>query len=150
MAAADRHQDYKLGIADLDEQHSQILRFLDELSGALRCDDRDGIGRVLNELIEHSDAHFYFEEKLMADAGYPALESHRLVHRSFANRLAAHRVKFNAGDDIGRKLMSDLRLWFSDHIMRDDRDFAPFVHKMLSPPRKTGVFSKLKLRSGRG
>jgi hemerythrin len=133
---------YELGIDDLDQQHRRILELLSLLSETIRTDGREHVATVLRDLSLYVDTHFTLEESLMSAAGYPALDAHTQVHRSFSTRIATHIDRHERGEDVARKLMSDLRVWWSDHILRDDRHYVPYLRAHLGPEKRAGLFGR--------
>ena len=43
--------------------------------------------------------------------------------------LQAYQERFANGEDVSRKLLMDLKVWLTNHIQRDDMDYAPFVRE---------------------
>lgn len=120
------------GIEAIDAQHRKIVELINTLDQAAQQHDRHSALGVLEELEQYTLNHFSFEEFLMENGGYPAFESHRQVHQRFAGRIAEYRQRCAKGEDITRKLLYDLKVWLTNHIQRDDQDYAPYVKKKLN------------------
>jgi hemerythrin len=86
---------------------------------------------VIANMVDYTITHFAFEEALMERAGYKILGHHKKVHDDFAKRMREYERRFTAGEDITRQLLSDLRIWLTNHIKRDDRDYADVVRDSL-------------------
>jgi hemerythrin len=117
----------EIGVPIIDSQHRKIVDYINALSAAIPNNDRDEVAHVLDELVTYTLTHFAFEEELMAKGGYPFLETHKNVHQNFTHRIENYRQRFQNGDDVSRKLLTDLKIWLTNHIERDDKDYAPFV-----------------------
>ncbi|MDA8362838.1 MAG: bacteriohemerythrin [Gammaproteobacteria bacterium] len=120
-----------VGINVIDAQHKRIVQYINELATARDNGDRATIGKVLDGMIDYTVTHFAFEESLMERAGYPILREHKMVHDNFTRRILNHKNQFEAGGDIGRQLFSDLQMWLTNHIKRDDKDYTPAVRQVI-------------------
>lgn len=73
-----------IGVAAVDDQHRELFRQVNLLLAALREGRSAGeVGRLLEFLGRYAVEHFAAEERLMRQAGYPALEPHRREHVDF-------------------------------------------------------------------
>jgi len=129
-----------IGIDVIDNQHRRIVDYINELDEAISSNDRNDVSQVLRALADYTVTHFAFEESLMVKGGYPFSDAHRKVHESFARQVSQYQQKFSKGQDISRRLRSDLRIWLTDHIKRDDKDYAPYIKNM----QKKGLLAGLR------
>lgn len=120
-----------VGIDAIDAQHRQLISYINMLEDAVAERSREPVATVLTRMIEYTVSHFAFEEALMARAGYKVLPHHKKVHDDFTRRMHDYERRFTAGEDIARKLLSDLRIWLTNHIKRDDKDYAAVVRGTL-------------------
>ncbi|MEW6647623.1 MAG: bacteriohemerythrin [Pseudomonadota bacterium] len=119
------------GIDIIDTQHRQIVDYINRLHDAIAENDRAIIHEVLDQVVNYTLTHFAFEEKMIERAGYRHCEAHKEVHRVFTERVQHYRVRLAHGEDVAKKLLSDLRIWLTNHIRNEDRDFAPVVREHL-------------------
>ena len=116
-----------VGIDVIDNQHRRIIDYINELEAARMSNDREKVSDVLMGLVDYTRTHFVYEEELMRQAGYPLSDGHKKVHDAFV----AHTIKYvrlhEDGQDVTRKLSSDLQVWLTNHIKKDDKDFAPYL-----------------------
>lgn len=120
--------EYELGIAVIDQQHRRIVNFiniLDRLTGMPGA--RVGVARVLYDLVDYTESHFDFEEALMADAGFKALDEHRRTHDSFTRRIKALQRRHEAGEDVTETLLRLLEKWLIHHILEEDARYTENV-----------------------
>ncbi|WP_298137696.1 bacteriohemerythrin [Acidiferrobacter sp.] len=120
-----------VGINVIDNQHRRIVEYINELADAMERKDRTAVGGILDGMIDYTLTHVGFEESLMDRAGYPIAAEHKLVHQSFAKRMTDYKRRFNEGGDITRQLFSDLQMWLTNHIKRDDKDYSRAVRTVL-------------------
>ena len=119
-----------VGIEAIDEQHRRIVDYLNELHVAHVAKDHDRVTQFLKGLTDYTVSHFEFEESLMQKAGYPLSDSHKRVHESFTAHIGEYKERHENGEDVARRLMSELRIWLTNHIKKDDTDYAPYVRKV--------------------
>lgn len=122
-----------VGIETIDNQHQRIIEYINELEFALRENDRDTVGAIIEKMVNYTLTHFSFEEAVMEHARYKLIKEHRLVHESFTRQIKEYRRRFNAGEDVSRQLLSVLRSWLINHIKRDDQDYAPVARAAMEP-----------------
>lgn len=121
-----------IGIEQIDDQHRRIVDYLNDLDDANVSKDSDKVSHVLMGLIDYTKTHFTFEESLMEKSGYPLSDSHKKVHETFVSHINNYRARHDKGEDIARQLMSELRIWLTNHIKKDDADYAPYAKKLLN------------------
>jgi len=51
------------------------------------------------------------------------------VNESFVTRLSALVERHHTGEDVTRKLRSEIQIWLFNHIKREDKDYAPYAEK---------------------
>lgn len=123
------HQSMETGFPKIDEYHRQLAEYLGDLETAMNDGNRPFIGAMIDQIIDHLEATFPYEEELMRHNGYPMVEDHLRVHTSFVNRLRNYGERHIKGEDISRKLTYDLKIWLTNHIQLQDGDYASFINK---------------------
>lgn len=121
-----------IGIEPIDNQHRRIVDYLNELDDASLSQDREKISQVLLGLLDYTKTHFLYEEKLLEKSGYPLSDTHKKVHQTFVSHMNRYQAQHDKGEDITRPLMSELRIWLTNHIKKDDADYAPYAKKILN------------------
>lgn len=114
---------YDVGIAEIDHQHRELARRLNELAGALgRGDEPAVVLTLLAAVFEESQHHFATEERLMEQHGYVGAAAHRASHAHLLEDLR----NFSAGHS--RHSMSlvtrFLQEWLLRHVDGADRRMA--------------------------
>ena len=61
--------DLSVGIEAIDDQHRRIVDYINELHEASQNDDRNVVGRIIDDLMEYTVSHVSFEEAMMERAG---------------------------------------------------------------------------------
>ncbi len=122
---------YKLGVPAMDEQHKEWLailnRFYDHLT---REDNSENLIHLLDEAIAYTNYHFSQEEAYMQGIGYPKLTDQHERHEKIKQFLQEQRKKMEAHRVvISMPVTSEMRTWFSDHILKEDKGYADFPHR---------------------
>ncbi|MOA09991.1 Bacteriohemerythrin [compost metagenome] len=126
--------DFETGIDIIDEQHKRIFEYLKEIDQAISRKSVEQIEHVIKSLIDYAISHNTFEESLMDKAGYPMLDAHHEVHERFKERADSYRTRFGSGEDpirLAREVRSDIGLWLTNHIKRDDKHYVNYVKRSL-------------------
>jgi len=113
------------GDPEIDEQHRELFRHIDQLMAATRDRRARGeVGRLLTFLGDYVVSHFAAEEQMMVEAGYPELEPHRGEHRRFVEEYARLFEDYRAsgpGPVFVIKFGNRETSWLCEHICRTDR-----------------------------
>ena len=121
-------QGFAVGHERIDHEH-QV--FLDLIKNASLADEEDApkerILRLLEEVRKYADFHFFSEENIMLDTGYPDYDAHRQEHRRLLAHLDDQVFRYHAGVSPLSALVEFLFEWFALHTTRTDKRFAQFL-----------------------
>jgi hemerythrin len=115
----------------MDDQHGILMDTMNELRLAMvRGCGREQVSELLDQLIEFTRMHFWSEEQLMEQTGFPGVAAHRTEH----HRLLAQILHSAHGLQHGEAVhMSDslcfLHDWFIDHVEGLDQQYGPWLNK---------------------
>jgi hemerythrin len=127
------------GEPEIDEQHRELFRRIDQLLAATRDRRaRTEVGRLLTFLGDYVVTHFAAEEKLMATAAYPGLEAHRGEHQRFVEEYARLFEDYRAdgpGPVFVIKFGNRVTAWLCEHICRTDRRFVDHLNQKSDASR---------------
>ena len=121
--------DLSVGIEAIDDQHRRIVDYINELHDASQANDRQVIGRIIDDLMEYTVSHFSFEELMMERAGYRFLGPHKKVHELFTRRVTEFRHRFKLQEDVAMEMQETLINWLMNHIKNEDRNYAATVRE---------------------
>ncbi len=137
-------QAYQRGIKAIDNQHTEILQFLEEALDASKMSDHTR-GSVVDDILlrmsKYSANHFSYEEKFMTKIDYPHLKDHLEQHVVFDKFLSDfHANKNHNSKEEVMNLAKFLKEWFLNHINVADREYADFynnlkAHNKLKTPQ---------------
>ena len=117
------------GVAELDEQHRQLVRLIDEFYLTMRqSTPQAGVVRLLKGMIEYTQSHFETEERWMRQYAYPGLDTQIAQHAHFVDKVQEITDRFVSGQLIlSLEITSFLRDWLSQHILGTDKELGRFL-----------------------
>jgi hemerythrin-like metal-binding protein len=124
---------YSVGCDAMDQEHKRMVEIINNLYGAMRQGKgNEVIGSILDGLVEYTKTHFSHEERLMKDAGYPALEEHKREHNSLTEQVMAILDKSRSNGVLSLDVMSFVKEWLVNHIQGSDKLYGRHVNKLLT------------------
>ena len=116
------------GQPEIDGQHRELFNRIDQLLASSReRRSREEVEQMLTFLGDYVVHHFAAEERMMAQADYPALEVHRAEHVRFVHEFTLLYREFKAEGPttlfiirVGNRVTN----WLREHIYRTDRTFV--------------------------
>ncbi len=120
-------KDLNTGIELIDEQHRQIVDFINQLETVKETQRPDTVRQVVEECVQYTMSHFAFEEEIQEEAGYEYCRPHKKVHELFTRRVGEYRKRLDDGEDVAVELHGMLANWLVNHIKHDDADYVPAV-----------------------
>lgn len=120
-----------VNIAEIDQQHQQIIASINELNDAMKSGKgNDVVGAIVNNLITYTVTHFKTEEDLFAKHGYPDTQKHKKEHAAFVNKVSGFRDGFEKRKSfLTLEVMSFLSEWLSHHILGTDKMYVQFLNR---------------------
>ncbi|PKO37911.1 MAG: hypothetical protein CVU33_10850 [Betaproteobacteria bacterium HGW-Betaproteobacteria-6] len=128
--------DLDTGINVIDQQHRQIVEFINKLEAANAVGDQRKTREIVDACVAYTLSHFAFEESLQEDAGYQYVKAHKRVHELFTRKVGEYQERIDLGEEIGVELHNMLARWLVSHIKHDDADYVAAV--------KTNMISLIK------
>jgi hemerythrin len=112
------------GVAEVDEQHKELIRMLNSLSDALRSGKaKDEIENILVFAGEYAQKHFKCEERYFARYDCPACPQNKAEHEKFIARFTELMQDFQAQGGsfaLVMKIYNELSNWLVNHILGVD------------------------------
>jgi hemerythrin len=135
MALIDWTDDYATGIAAIDEQHRRLVDIVNKFEEAARKGRGSRImSEILNDLVGYTAEHFAYEERLLAEAGYPGLKHHQSQHRQLLQKVERYQFDFQqAGRRVTHEAQELLKYWLTSHILREDKSYGPLLRGEVQP-----------------
>jgi hemerythrin len=124
----------KLGIPIIDEQHTNLMRIVDNLQ--LTCQKgtdwaHERFIGAASEAIEYTKYHFATEEKLMKLLEYPKYIEHMNEHKDCLWDLSYTFRQFTDDQNPDfNQFVIYLNEWIVSHVCESDRHFANYFFNM--------------------
>lgn len=120
-----------IGDDRVDQEHQDIFELVNELQSAIdRQESMDKLAMMLEQLAEHTIAHFQHEESLMQDHAYPGLDRHKHCHDRLIQKVTKLMQQFQAGETGAiQNLMNFLADWLRHHIKGEDQKMIQFMQQ---------------------
>lgn len=114
----------------LDAQHRELFELSNQLLAAVVAGrPKDEVSGFVDELIERVLSHFRDEERVLADAGFEALESHGAAHARLTDRALELADAFRADrlsvGELFEFLAYDV---VARHMLGADRQYVPWIN----------------------
>ncbi|MBI5267052.1 MAG: hemerythrin family protein [candidate division Zixibacteria bacterium] len=113
---------FSTGIRAIDDEHRLLVQMITQLQRAQVTGTIDAeIARVLRALVDYVGQHFGHEEAIMAQIDFAEIESHKVLHQEFAQKLVAILTNLREGKTLkASELLDFLAHWLTGHIIRED------------------------------
>lgn len=119
---------YLVHDAEIDRQHQELIK-LANLVLELQSIDKDSLATVFKGLTKYTRYHFGREEEYMQQVGYPALATHRVLHRAIVLEMEALLRQSTTVAELQERLRNLLYGWVLDHIGTHDAALARFARE---------------------
>lgn len=117
----------EFGIPIIDEQHRGLVSTVNTLYIFMRHKKgKFALGPVISTLEQYIRLHFFVEEGILRLSGFPGAEDHKKSHRALL-KTASQVIKESRKLQDAQHLLSFLKIWWLDHINKEDLAFAPHV-----------------------
>ncbi len=129
--------DLSLNLPEIDRQHQELFRRVDQLVEAMRLGQgKAQIRGVLAFLRSYVVEHLALEESIMEQNRYPELEAHRAEHRTFVQNLERLEVEHTATGATTALVLAVNRSvvdWLRAHVLKSDRALGVFLNSRRLP-----------------
>jgi hemerythrin len=123
---------YNLGIPEIDAQHLSVFNLIDDLNDAfVNRETESKMKYLLNELEQYATNHFATEEDYFRSAKYSDMSEHIIGHQNYKEKIQEFRKKHESGSNITYSLMSFLRTWWMEHILKEDKAYADIIQAYI-------------------
>ena len=131
MALATWDDNLSVNVAELDLQHKQLIRMINDLHEAMRNKKgKAALDKIINTMIDYAARHFSLEEKYFRQFGYPEAAAHKTEHDQFIERVGQFKSDFEAGKlTLTIEVMNFLRDWLLHHIKCTDGQYGTFLNE---------------------
>jgi hemerythrin len=119
------------GNTEIDSQHQEIFRRVDELLGACKeGKGRQKVGETIGFLAEYVVKHFAAEERIQQKHAFPRYPEHKAMHERFIKDFGKLKEQFEQEGPTLSLVMSTNKTvveWLLNHIEREDKQIAAHI-----------------------
>jgi hemerythrin len=128
-----------VGNEAIDDDHKHLLCILNGVDVVRRRKPKRAfLLAFLDEMRTYTEEHFGREERLLFEVGYPRFEEHKKSHQLLLNEfnLVCKQVEALGEEEdassVAFDLIKFLQSWLINHIIREDKEFAPYLRQARS------------------
>jgi hemerythrin-like metal-binding protein len=124
---------YELGNSEVDRQHKSMYEMVNNI--IRQCEQGQAseiIKEALDFLVGYTEHHFYSEETLQREIGYPDYENHRQMHEGFkaiVGNLVQSYAQEGSSDSLINSIRNKVIDWLINHIQSEDMKIAGYIHR---------------------
>jgi len=127
-------KDMEIGILKIDNQHKELVSRLNTVSsmGAKSISKEETV-KTINFLSDYVVKHFYDEEVMQKQSGYPKFDWHKEQHNQFINDFQHLRNEFmknGASAKFTLTLSNSVIDWIVRHIKFMDAEFGRYYRSL--------------------
>ncbi|MEE8393412.1 MAG: bacteriohemerythrin [Rhodospirillales bacterium] len=134
MSYVSWNEKFSTGIKRIDEDHMGLFDLVDQFHEAYASGRGfNELDPVFEELMAYTERHFSYEEKMLEDAGYPDIETHREGHEHLKGEVENLYRRYKEGErtdtdsDLCLEILSFLSNWLHFHILEEDMNYREFL-----------------------
>ena len=117
-----------VGVEELDGQHQQLIRLINEAYEAMQMHDEHRMTVLIDKMRDYAVTHFSTEEEYLKKYGVPEFDSHKFQHAKFNDAVKDFREKLDSKTNLS-KIFVFLSRWLATHIMEIDMQYVPYMPK---------------------
>ena len=119
---------YDVGITRIDAQHHIFLNVIGEFQEACRQGaSLDKLESILHEIALYARYHFYSEENIMRECGFPEINEHKNMHYQLLDDMNGRMLGMREGLSSAREVEEFLVQWFVRHTTHEDIKIGLYI-----------------------
>lgn len=130
-------ESHETGHTLIDDDHAGIVEIINQLANAITTHkSKEVCGKLLDQIIQKTKAHFARENRLMAEHHYPKADAHIAEHAKLVGESLDLKAWFDAASEesvMSVSLLHFLENWWTGHIPTFDKELADFVTSSKKP-----------------
>jgi hemerythrin-like metal-binding protein len=117
----------------IDEDHKNLISLANQIDGALSCTNKERVFNLLKKLQYYTADHFFREEALQLEIGFPGIDDHAKEHRLLVSAiekalgLCSQEFTDEKCKHLADNFVPLMNVWIVDHIMKRDLPMRTYV-----------------------
>lgn len=130
MALLSWNANYSVNVREIDDQHKNLVRLLNDLHDGMRVGKgKEILKPILDELVNYTVYHFNHEEKLFTSTGYPEIIKHKAEHTNLIQQVNRLKSDLESGKTVlTMEVMNFLKDWLNNHIVGSDKKYSSHLN----------------------
>ena len=117
-------------VPSIDEQHKKLVALVNDVHEVAVSDkDDETLEKVFNDLVEYTQRHFIYEEKLFEKYDYSRIQQHINSHENLKKKVNSYLADFKTGNVDMLEFLAFMVDWLQDHIMGEDMEYSEFFNQ---------------------
>ncbi|MGL5255988.1 MAG: bacteriohemerythrin [Proteocatella sp.] len=125
-------EEYKTGIAVIDEQHKEFFLIVNRLEVAIVKQDLSLMLSILDEFTKYTKYHFITEEVFLSDLEPHLFKRHKEIHDKIKKDVLELKTNIENSSDplpLFVDLYDILKGWIIDHVLHEDCIIKEISHR---------------------
>jgi hemerythrin-like metal-binding protein len=118
-----------MGIKDIDDQHKYFIGLINKAFDIEKRNDKEGMGKELNALVEYARIHFSTEEAYFDNWKYPFKREHIIEHEKILINILKYKDEFDAGKRDYKEILKFLIEWLENHLKKYDMKYSKYFRE---------------------
>ncbi|MGE5476009.1 MAG: bacteriohemerythrin [Bacteroidales bacterium] len=119
---------YETGHTRIDFEHRVFLGLIEQFAAeADQGADPRRLRRTATEILKYADFHFFSEENIMLNVGYPDFDHHHALHQALLAELRAFIESVALDSWRAGDMVEFLVKWFVGHTANEDLKLAQYA-----------------------
>jgi len=117
---------YSVKVPEIDAQHKRLFDMINAFYEAVAARQTDeGMRKIIFGLVQYTEFHFQYEERLMERFRYPGLDAQRAAHGAFVQKITGFQARFAEGKLLlSVEVTNFLKSWLVEHILASDMKYV--------------------------
>ena len=122
MALIEWKDEFCVGIPDVDHEHQELIRLINNLHDAMSGENATiSVMDFLGEIYSHVSAHFALEEKIMRTQKYDQYTDHKADHERLLDEMRDIMDDYEESAYYSdEEFSAHIKRWFTEHFKTKD------------------------------
>lgn len=121
-------KEFESGHEQLDLEHRVMFDLINQFQEKVKQGvPLENLELVLKKIRQFAEHHFEWEEKIMAEIGFPDAETHQALHKMLLASLKDMIQEISFGSLPSESMLQYLVNWFTMHTSHEDQEMVAYL-----------------------
>lgn len=132
MALIKWKNEFSVNISAIDTRHKKLIEIINDLHAAMSAGKaNDALREIFAKLAAYTKEHFAYEEQLFSKYAYASSVQHKSSHSKLISQLKELENQVLRGQMVSLKTYNFLKLWLTEHILKEDKQYVEFLSEKV-------------------